>query len=241
MNYIEKQMDLVTEDSGTQIMKDEQNSPLSPSYSSTSSTTSSISSRQSSSLYSSASSQSFESNSDISTSLSIPDNTISYPKGSLKYNIIYIFQWLCALTRPFRRIDSYNPYTWEMEYHPMLRNLKVTSRVAKYFIWRKWILILVLLLLFTNVIHDTYNFFHFYRDPYHSLCPVRIEDRLTKHYRELEEGKYAECNNTKAANKETGIPWNSSESSFDGISQLLERANNNHTTIHPQNNLTQMG
>jgi hypothetical protein len=52
-----------------------------------------------------------------------------------------------------------------------------TARVTRFFLWRKWTLIVILIQMYIQAAIDVNNFMTFLKDPYEKLCPVRAEVR----------------------------------------------------------------
>lgn len=77
------------------------------------------------------------------------------------------------LWRPFGRVHHIVGDEEEMSRHPSLMHRAPTARVTRFFLWRKWTIIVIILQMYVQVGVDIRNFSIFMQDPYESLCPCR--------------------------------------------------------------------
>jgi len=79
------------------------------------------------------------------------------------------------LWRPFGLVHNIVGDDEEMKRHPSLMHRAPTARVTRFFLWRKWTIIVIVLQMYIQVGVDIRNFSIFMSDPYESLCPCRSE------------------------------------------------------------------
>ncbi|GAB5037515.1 Hypothetical protein NocV09_08400080 [Nannochloropsis oceanica] len=79
------------------------------------------------------------------------------------------------LWRPFGLVHNIVGDHEEMRRHPSLMHREPTARVTRFFLWRKWTIIVIILQLYVQVGVDIRNFSIFMSDPYESVCPCRNE------------------------------------------------------------------
>ncbi len=79
------------------------------------------------------------------------------------------------LWRPFGFVHNIVGDYEEMRRHPSLMHREPTARVTRFFLWRKWTIIVIILQMYVQVGVDIRNFSIFMSDPYESVCPYRNE------------------------------------------------------------------